>query len=106
MLCCILHEERTENERRKQRNTRQASMCGIKASAQHRLPFGTHTLPAIASAVVEPEYVILHEEAPLLVGYQLKHLHSKIESQHHNSNLQLGNSLGGKDVYCRDGLPD
>jgi len=73
---------------------------------RHRLPFGTHTLPVIASAVVEPEYVILHEEAPLLVGYQLKHLHSKIESQHHNSNLQLGNSLGGKDVYCRDGLPD
>jgi len=71
-------------------------MCGIKASAEHRLPFGTHTLPAIASAVVEPEYVILHEEAPLLVGYQLKHLHSKIESQHQNSNLKLGNSLRGR----------
>jgi len=53
----------------------------------HEVKGGTHMLPVIASAVVEPEYVILHEEAPLLVGYQLKHLHSKIESHHQNSNL-------------------
>jgi hypothetical protein len=47
---------------------------GTKAS-EHPHPFGNHTLP-----VVEPEDVILHEEASLLVGHQLKHLYPKIKS--------------------------
>jgi hypothetical protein len=37
----------------------------LSATARYRLA---------GSPVVEPEYVVLHEEASLLVGHQLKHL--------------------------------
>lgn len=51
-----------------------ASIHGAKAS-KHPHPFGNPTRPFSALlSVVEPEYVILHEEASLLVGHQLKHL--------------------------------
>jgi hypothetical protein len=69
-------------------------MSGVKASDEHPLPFGNPTQPLV-STVVEPKYVVLHEEASLLVGHQLKHLQSQGRS-HINPPFQNPPFLLGK----------
>jgi hypothetical protein len=86
ILRCYMNEGKsTEDESEKVETARRSfSQSRIHMGPKHPSTlFLSAATRNLLLAVVEPEYVILHEEASLLVGHQLKHLGSN-----HNINTR------------------